>query len=97
MSTKSAAAHYNNFAPALLTEDAKFLDQFEKVADDFIYEERDPKKVREEMLEALDRANLFLVAMDIYSTTLKHLKQLFCIFARYKHPLGREKFIDVFS
>ncbi|NOT97056.1 MAG: hypothetical protein HOP00_12220 [Nitrospira sp.] len=53
----AAQEHYNNFAPALLTEDAKFLDQFEKVADDFVYEERDPKKVREEMLEALDREN----------------------------------------
>jgi hypothetical protein len=54
----AAQEHYKDHAPALLADDARFLDEFEKVPqaiDSFVYEEHDPKKVREDMLEAIDR------------------------------------------
>lgn len=54
----AAQEHYKEQTPATLAADATFLDQFEEVpkaTDEFLLEDQDPKKVRKDMLEAMDR------------------------------------------
>lgn len=47
--------HYKNFVPIHLGDDANFLNEFENVKEEFVYEEKDPKTTREEILEAMDK------------------------------------------